>query len=88
MDRMAALASKVVASMPIRCPFNSPRSTSNSSTQANTDQCVSRSIKRRVREIVEWSGVLSCSPIRKNRRNASESATRHAIPRSPSMPSN
>ncbi len=86
-DRIAAFASSVVASMPIRCPFSSPRSASIPSTQEKTSRCVSRSIKRRVRDIVEWSGVRSSSPIRRNRRSASESATRHAIPRSLSIPS-
>ena len=41
----------------------------------------------RVRDIVEWSGGRSSSPISRNRRSASESATRHAIPRSLSIPS-
>ena len=86
-ERIAAFSSKVVASRPIRCPFSSPRSANNASTQANTARCVSMSIKRRVREIVEWSGVCSSSPSSRNRRSASESATRPAIPRSLSIPS-
>jgi hypothetical protein len=48
---------------------------------------VSRSINRRVREIVEWSGVYSSSAMPTKRRSASESAKRQAIPRSLSMPS-
>jgi len=58
-----ALASSVVASMPIRCPRSSPRSASRFSTQLNTSLCVSTSISRRVREIVEWSGVSSSNEI-------------------------
>jgi hypothetical protein len=41
------------ASMPIRCPFSSPRSANNPSTHANPSRCLAMSIKRRVREIVE-----------------------------------
>ena len=44
-------------------------------------------VKRRVGEIVEWSGVYSSSPIPTNFRSASESANRQAIPRSLSIPS-
>src|SRR5260370_8384045 len=40
-----------------------------------------------VREIVTWSGVGSSSPIDRNCRNVSESARRHAMPRSLSSPS-
>jgi hypothetical protein len=43
--------------------------------QPNTSRCVSTSISRRVREIVECSGVGSASPIRTKLRSASESAT-------------
>src|SRR6516164_1683296 len=82
-----ALASSVVASMPIRCPRSSPRSASRFSTQLNTSLCVSTSISRRVREIVEWPGVSSSSPMPTNRRSPSESAIRQAMPRSLSMPS-
>ena len=78
---------------PTRCPpgrtrQNRPtRSTvrdraSTPSTQANTSRCVSRSISRRVREIVEWSGVYSSSAMPAKRRSVRESASRHAIPRS------
>src|ERR1035437_3580810 len=59
MDFIAALASSVVASMPIRLPCNNPRSASRFSTQENTCSCVSRSINLRVRDRVEWSGVAS-----------------------------
>jgi hypothetical protein len=52
-ERIAALASSVVASMPIRLPCNKPRSASNDSTHAKTCSCVSRSISLRVRERVE-----------------------------------
>jgi hypothetical protein len=38
-------------------------------------------------KIVEWSGVYSSSPMPTKRRNASESASRQAIPRSAPMPS-
>src|SRR5664279_6174245 len=84
---MAAFASSVVASIAIRVPCSSPRSASTPSTHANTERWVSRSINRRVREIVEWSGVYSSSPMPTKRRSASESASRQAIPRSLSMPS-
>jgi len=43
---------------------------------------ISRSISRRVREIVEWSGVSSSSAIPTKRRSANESAKRQAMPRS------
>lgn len=60
-ERMAAFATKVVASVAIRLPFNNPRSANRASTQSNTSRCVSRSISRRVREMGEWTGVFSCS---------------------------
>src|SRR5439155_509706 len=50
MERIAALASNVVPSMPIVFPFKRPFSASNSSTQPNTARCVSTSINRRVRD--------------------------------------
>ena len=53
----------------------------------NTARCVSRSIRRRVREIVECSGGASSRPRPRKPRSASESAVRHAMPRSESMPS-
>jgi len=40
---------------PRACPRSAPRRASNLQHQANTAACVSRSISRRVREIVEWS---------------------------------
>jgi hypothetical protein len=40
-----------------------------------------------VREIVEWSGGASSRPTARKSRNANESAARHAMPRSESMPS-
>jgi hypothetical protein len=81
------LASSVVASMATRLPTISPRRASTSSAQPKTAACVSRSIRRRVREIVEWSGVCSSSAMPTKRRSASESAMRQAIPRSAAMPS-
>ena len=51
-DLMAALASSVVASMPIVLPFSRPRSATSRSTHPNTSWCVGSSISRRVREIV------------------------------------
>jgi hypothetical protein len=51
-ERIAAFASNVVASIAIRFPFTNPRSASTPSTQPKTSPCVSTSIKRRVREIV------------------------------------
>jgi len=53
-----------------------------------TARCVSRSIRRRVREIVEWSSGAHSSPTPRKSRNASESAARHAMPHSESMPRN
>ncbi len=49
MDRIAALASNVVASTPTTLPFSRPRSASTPNTQPNTFRCVSMSINRRVR---------------------------------------
>jgi hypothetical protein len=51
------------------------------------ERVVSRSISRRVREIVEWSGVYSSNAMPAKRRSASESANRQAMPRSAPMPS-
>src|SRR5262249_33926441 len=56
MLRNAALASSVVASMPMVLPLIKPAVLKDCSTQVKTARCVSRSINRRVREIVEWSG--------------------------------
>lgn len=53
MLRNAALASRVVASMPIVLPFTKPAVRRHCSTQVKTARCVSKSINRRVREIVE-----------------------------------
>src|SRR4051812_40510768 len=82
MLRNAALASSVVASMPIVVPLTSPASANCCRTQVKTARWVSRSISRRVREIVEWSGVGSCRSRSKKLRTLSESAARHAIARS------
>ena len=53
MLRSAALASSVVASMPIVLPFNNPLSATRFSTQEKTASCVATSISRRVLEMVE-----------------------------------
>jgi hypothetical protein len=53
MLRSAAFASRVVASMPTVLPLTNPASAYRCSIQVNTASCVSRSIKRRVHEIVE-----------------------------------
>ena len=52
-DRIAALASRVVPSMPTVFPFSSPFSANNPRIHRNTAWWVSTSINRRVREIVE-----------------------------------
>ena len=72
---------------PPSSPSADPLSASNFSTQRNTAWWVSTSISRRVREIVEWSGGIWFSPTPRNPRSPMESAARHAIPRSLSMPS-
>ena len=54
--RNAAFASSVVASMPTVVPRTRPASASRCSTHVKTASCVSRSIRRRVRDTVEWSG--------------------------------
>src|SRR5450432_1735135 len=54
---MAALASSVVASMETVRPLINSSSARIFSTQPNTALWVSSAYKRRVREIVEWSGV-------------------------------
>jgi len=61
---------------PRACPRSARAAPATSNTQANTAACVSRSISRRVREIVEWSGVASSSAMPTKRRSASESAKR------------
>ena len=50
----------------------------------NMAWCVSRSIRRRVREIVEWSGGASGNTRPRNSRSANESAARQAMARSAS----
>jgi hypothetical protein len=87
MLRNAALASSIVASMPIVVPLTNPASASRCKTHVKTARCVSRSIRRRVREIVEWSGVGSCSSSSRKLRMLNESAARQAIARSESRPS-
>jgi hypothetical protein len=87
MLRIAALASSVVASIPIVCPSTRWASASRCNTHVNTAWCVSTSISRRVRDRVEWSGGASCSAKSRNCRMLSESAARHAMARSESKPS-
>ena len=60
--RKAAFASRVVASIPMVVPFTRSAVASTCRIQVNTALCVSRSIKRRVREIVEGSGGGSRCP--------------------------
>src|SRR5207245_10068807 len=79
--------SSVVASTPIVLPFTKPAVLRHCNTQVKTARCVSRSIKRRVREMVEWSGGASSRPSPRKSRKAKESAARHAMPRSESIPS-
>src|SRR5205085_6658678 len=62
-------------------PFTRPAVPTHCSAQVNTARCVCRSINRRVREIVEWSGGASSNPTRGKSRNANESAARQAMPR-------
>ena len=87
MLRKAAFASSVVASMPIVLPWTRSAVASTCRIHVKTARCVSRSINRRVREIVECSGVASSRPNPRKPRSARESAVRQAIPRSESMPS-
>jgi hypothetical protein len=87
MLRIAAFASRVVASIPTVFPCNRFASTNRCWTHVKTVRCVSTSINRRVREIVEWSGDAASSPRPRKLRTASESAARQAMPRSESMPS-
>ena len=75
------------ASMPIVLPLSDRRAPALAVSQVKTALCVSTSIRRRVREIVECAGVTSSRPSPRKPRSASESAVRHAIPRSESMPS-
>ena len=53
MLRSAAFASSVVASIPIVLPLTKPASASRCRIHEKTASCVSRSTRRRVREIVE-----------------------------------
>jgi hypothetical protein len=81
------LASSVVASIAIVGPSIKPSSPSTRTNHRNTALCVSTGNSRRVREIVEWSGVCSVTLKPRNSRSDKESATRHAIPLSESIPS-
>ena len=85
--RIAAFASSVVASIAIVFPLRRPVCARRSWIQVNTSRWVSKSISRRVREIVECSGARSSNPSPRKLRTPSESAARHAIPRSESRPS-
>ena len=87
MLRRAAFAARVVASMPIVLPLIRSAVASTCRTPVKTVRGVSTSINRRVREIVECSGGVSSRPRPRKPRRASESAGRHAMPRSESMPS-
>ena len=80
-------ASSVVASLAIVFPLRRPVCARRSWIQVNTSRWVSKSISRRVREIVECSGARSSNPSPRKLRTPSESAARHAIPRSESRPS-
>ena len=73
MLRSAALASSVVASIPIVCPLTRSVVASTCRIQVKTARCVSRSIRRRVREIVECSGGASSRSSPRKPRSASES---------------
>ena len=87
MLRIAAFASRVVASIaPVR-PVSSSAATKRSCTQVKTARWVSTSLNRRVRESVEWSGPAASRPSPTKLRTASESAARQAMPRSESSPS-
>ena len=87
MLRIAAFASSVVASTPTVFPCTRPAPANRSSTHVNTATCVSTSIRRRVRDSVEWFGGASVTSRSRKARRLSESATRHAIPRSDDRPS-
>jgi hypothetical protein len=69
-------------------PLTNPASAARCRIQAKIAWCVSRSIRRRVREIVEWSGGASGNSSPRDSRSANESAARHPIARSASRPSN
>ena len=73
MLRNAAFASSVVASMATLWPWTNPASATRCKTHVKTARCVSRSIKRRVREIVEWSGGASGKVSPRKSRSVNES---------------
>jgi hypothetical protein len=87
MLRMAALASSVVASTPTVLPLTRPCSLSTRSTQSKTAWCVASSMRLRITDSVEWSGVARSRAYPRNSRSPSESAQRQAMPRSESIPS-
>ena len=67
---MAAFASSVVESIPIVLPLTRSAVASTCRIHVNTARWLSRSIRRRVREIVECSGGASSRPRPRNPRNA------------------
>jgi hypothetical protein len=87
MPRIAAFASMVEASTPMRLPLTSPSAASRPTTQSNTRWCAANESRARVFASVEWSGAASVSPSSRKLLSDSESAQRQAIPRSESMPS-
>jgi hypothetical protein len=86
-ERIAAFASMVEASTPMRVPLTRPRSASRSSTQANIRSWTSSGRRARLRLSHEWSGTRSRSPSPRKSRSDRLSAQRHSRPRSLSMPS-
>jgi hypothetical protein len=86
-DRVVRDGADRFESTPIVFPSTKPAALRHCSTHVKTARCVSRSISRRVREIVEWSGGASSRPTPRTSRNVNESAARQAMPRSESMPS-
>jgi len=87
MLRKSRIGLSVVAAMPIVATLINPAMLRRCNAHVNTARYVWRSINRRVREIVEWSGGASFNRTPRKSRNANESAARHAMPRSESMPS-
>ena len=85
-ERSAALASIVDASIPIRSPLTKPRSARRATTQANTASCASSGHRSRVRLSHEWSGTRWRSSSPRKARSNRLSAQRHSSPRSLSMP--
>ena len=67
-----------MAEAPIVLPLIRSAVASTCRIQVKTVRCVSTSINRRVREIVECSGGVSSRPRPRKPRRASESAVRHA----------